>query len=191
MASCQVAKSEGEAVRYTDKNDARAALDRWLASLAAKRDGIERAIKAIRLLYKELDDIGPELATSMAESILHQQGYRVPAPTLFDLLSPETPAVSPLEQIPSNSPYEGKHRDRVTNYFLNNGNQPASNQEIREAVGLTRGAVAVVLYQEESDFENLGKDLKNKVLWRLNPHTYENKIRERSIDSNPPPGLDG
>lgn len=76
--------------------------------------------------------------------------------------------------------YTGKHRERVINYLLDRGNEPASNQMIREACGLTRGAVAVVLYASSSEFEKAGADRRGKVAWRLTPHFYEEGIAARA-----------
>ena len=71
-------------------------------------------------------------------------------------------------------------------FFLDRGNAPASNQEIREAVGMTRGAVAVILYEANSEFEKVGKDQGNKMRWRLTTDAFERLLTKRVKDKQPP-----
>lgn len=172
--------------RFESTEHARDALDRWITALTAKREAIDAAIVAIRGLYRQLDQIGPELAASLGEAALARHGYRVPAPTLLDLWIPgHSPPTGDERGIPVPPKYTGRHRDRVFNYFLDRGNEPASNLEIRTATGLSRGAVAVVLYSEGSTFEKVRLDRRGKQTWRLAPHAFEQGIAERAARSTP------
>lgn len=174
------------AARFETTADARRTLERWLAALTRKRESLDEVISALRKVYGQLDQVGPEVAAAWGEAALAKHGYREPAPTLLDLWEPgQSPAVG-AEVVRRMPAYTGRHRERVINYFLDRGNEPASNQMIREAVGLTRGAVAVVLYASASEFEKAGADRRGKVAWRLTPHQYEEGIAERAKQTQPP-----
>lgn len=132
------------------------------------------------------DRPAPELARTLAEATLHRQGYQIPQRTLFDLLPPDKDPGAAHTLVLANPPYTGKHRERVIQFFLDRGNAPASNQEIREAVGMTRGAVAVILYEANSEFEKVGKDQGNKMRWRLTTDAFERLLTKRVKDKQPP-----
>ncbi len=162
-----------------DRADVRTRLARWIKDLETRRDALDQAAAALRLVLEQADIIEPELADSMAAAVYGKNVQR--QRTLFD----ETPAlVGEREEATADSSgvYAGTHRDRVIDFFVRNGNRPASNLEIREAVGLNRGAVAVVLYGKDSVFVKLDKDARGKVLWQLRRSEYEAK---REIEGEP------
>lgn len=81
---------------------------------------------------------------------------------------------------PAAGRYYGTHLQKVIQFFIAHKNRPSTNMEIRRELGLTRGAVAVILYQKGSPFEKSPGEDEKKVRWRMRPERYEQAVRDQS-----------
>jgi hypothetical protein len=75
--------------------------------------------------------------------------------------------------------------EKIVQFFLARKNQPATNQDIRTAIGASRGAVAQILYTSHSDkFERSSKREAGKVAWQLRAPIYRMEA-ERQVPDPP------
>lgn len=130
---------------------------------------IDASIEALRTLIATID----LLDDSLMEGVL-------PTGQVIDLSEEEeeeaaTPAESPTAQYTHGTLYE-----RCLRYFWETNNQPASNAMIRTAIGSTRGAVAMVLYNTHADsFVKVAKGGTHLQHWKLSDVGWGDAVAQK------------
>ena len=72
------------------------------------------------------------------------------------------------DETASSGRFEGTIYERMLQFFYSTGNAPASNREIRVAIGASRGTVAMVLYNTHpEDFTKVETPGSHIIRWKL------------------------
>ncbi len=158
----------------TNASDLRRLLEEEATNLEARRNKIMKnfseSIEALRTLAKQAEMLSPAFVDAFVKSMLGTiaEGDRVNEFTEDDDGTDDTDRAAAANHA-RDPELEGTVFMRMVQFFKKRGNKPASNLEVREAVGASRGTVAMVLYNTHADyFEKIQVQGKKKTHWRLN-----------------------
>jgi hypothetical protein len=170
-------------------------LDEAIRQLAARLDALVSEQKEVEMSLMGLKELRanvghlPEPAIRALLAAMQQQaGGLVPRrveviDTFWGAVATDDedgPACAePLTAAESLTNYE-----KIVQFFLARKNQPATNQDIRTAIGASRGAVAQILYTSHSDkFERSSKREAGKVAWQLRAPIYRTEAGRQVPDT--------
>jgi hypothetical protein len=136
--------------------------DNLTKSLEAKRKAIDATLAALDVLRANAKHIAPDV---LRAAVLAMREADV-VDSSGDSSEP-----LPLEEAP-----ERENRtvyQRVRDFFVLNGNRPATNAMIRRVVRASRGTVAVALYNTHRHrFDQIDNYVGNKKAWKLKDDFY-------------------
>jgi hypothetical protein len=146
-------------------------LEKEAKKLETKKDEISRklakidhAITALRALKPTVAILSKEIISGLVVQIRRE----IEANREVLHSARADAATDRHEPLPRDIHYEGTIFERIVQFFQANGNLPATNAEIRTAIGAMRGTVAMVLYKTHSDkFKIDGKNGPRKATWCL------------------------
>lgn len=117
------------------------------------------------LLIKRLDTAIASLQAIAKETDLFSSEFR----DTLGIADDQAPGESEKPD-PSGDAKDGTAKERVIRFFLARNNRPACNADITKAVGTSRGAVAVVLYEKKNPrFEMVDVPGDFRKHWQLKP----------------------
>lgn len=132
------------------------------------------AIAALRKFHEISHLLNPSLIENMVFAITKELPFHCGLQ--------EAAAVEPMMMMPRPAtPFTGTIYERMVQFFLANNNRPASNSEIRTAIGSNRGTVAMVLYNTHSgDFVKSKRSGDHLIYWNMSDDAFERAISNTS-----------
>jgi hypothetical protein len=127
------------------------------------RETIDTVLETYAAFSASLAKLPPELARRLSAKLLGDTAPHVKKAT--------TPIArgraKPGAKTPSTA--QQTHYDRIVKYLRSDANKPKSSAEIRQATGLQRGTISLILYKSHKDsFTQTAHPTKfNRVLWNL------------------------
>lgn len=137
-------------------------IDNEIKTLESKAQLIQamfsKAIGALKSIRATCDLVSFETLAKMVDEIT----------TGVDFKDKDAEAENQDENGPYQRSYTGTVIERVRQYFVNTGNMPSTNAEIREAINTSRGTLAMVLYTTHPDeFDRVVFDGTHLIHWQL------------------------
>lgn len=144
-----------------------------IARLERERDKlIEQCDEAIYRLVT-FQSIAQGLTPTLIEHIVWEFIRELPASFIAEGEEPATPPATPKP-----SRYTGTVFERIVKYFTEHDNKPASNAQVREAIGSNRGTVAMVFYNTHPDrFKKVKQDGDHIIYWQLSEAFYNTLLK--------------
>ncbi len=161
------------------RSDVSALLDKVIAILEGNKRSLEASLEALQTLKTHAQSLPVEMMDAILDSLKSIVGTR----RLGRVTQPGTEEEAQAARAGSVSDPVKPHFQRIAEFFVNRDNHPAHNQMIQKATGLSRGAVAIVLYKSRADrFERVDLPSKpKKVWWKLKDDAFERIKKEDEI----------
>jgi hypothetical protein len=149
-------------------------LDQLIRTLQEKVDGLNAAINTATMVKENLSRFPAEFVDGLVQAMTAAAAKSAPPPAPYpDDMDDEDDSVLAQRAGPIAFSKSGTNFQRMVEFFHARNNHPATNHDIRTALNLSRGSVAVVLYNTHPDhFERLDDRVPNKVAWRLSAAKY-------------------